>query len=196
MKKTNKGFTLVELLAVIVILAIIMIIAIPAVLQTMQSARQKTFKEYVTKVYTAAQNSYLSDSTLGEGTSGGKGVDVSITGTVKKSDGTGTENETRTCRGYDVATGLGLSSVGTYKGAVLVCPGKKSNEKINILVRLEDGNYNTNGFVNYTAVGEGFTLANGGADKYALYSNPSTPDTTLQIGTTGGLTTYSGAWAE
>ena len=50
MKKTNKGFTLVELLAVIVILAIIMIIAIPAVLETMQSARKKTFKEYAMKV--------------------------------------------------------------------------------------------------------------------------------------------------
>ena len=37
--KNKKGFTLVELLAVIVILAIIMIIAIPAVLQTMESAR-------------------------------------------------------------------------------------------------------------------------------------------------------------
>ena len=73
MKKTNKGFTLVELLAVIVILAIIMIIAIPAVLQTMKSARQKTFREYVTKVYTAAQNSYLSESTLGSGVTG-KGI--------------------------------------------------------------------------------------------------------------------------
>jgi type IV pilus assembly protein PilA len=43
--KKKKGFTLVELLAVIVILAIIMIIAIPAVLNTMQTARKKSFME-------------------------------------------------------------------------------------------------------------------------------------------------------
>ena len=173
MKKTNKGFTLVELLAVIVILAIIMIIAIPAVLQTMQSARQKTFKEYVTKVYTAAQNSYLSEKTLsGSGT--GKGIeDIKVTETV--SSGTPV---TRTCVGYNVADGLGLSSVGTYTGAVLVCPGNSTSEKINILVRLEDGNYQTedtngtNGWINYTAVGEGFSLKNGGVTGgYGITSN-------------------------
>ena len=175
MKKTNKGFTLVELLAVIVILAIIMIIAIPAVLQTMQSARQKTFKEYVTKVYTAAQNSYLSDSTLGEGASGGKGISVTVTPS-------GDDTKNRTCKGYDVATGLGLSSVGTYTGAVLVCPGKGTGDKINILVRLQDGNYNTNGWINYTAVGEGFALANGPEKDYNLASGTST-------------VAYNGTWA-
>ena len=179
MKKTNKGFTLVELLAVIVILAIIMIIAIPAVLQTMQSARQKTFKEYVTKVYTAAQNSYLSETTLaGSGT--GKGIkDISVTETV--SSGTPV---TRTCVGYNVADGLGLSSVGTYTGAVLVCPGTSTSEKINILVRLEDGNYQTdatNGWINYTAVGEGFSLKNGGVTGgYGITSS----DTTITFGST------------
>ena len=160
MRKSNKGFTLVELLAVIVILAIIMIIAIPAVLQTMQSARQKTFKEYVTKVYTAAQNSYLSDSTLGEGASGSKAVTVTVTGA--------NEAETRTCKGYDVATGLGLSSVGSYTGTVLVCPGTGLNDSIVILVRLQDGNYHTDGFINYTAVGEDFKLEANGATGYDL----------------------------
>ena len=164
MKKTNKGFTLVELLAVIVILAIIMIIAIPAVLQTMQSARQKTFKEYVTKVYTAAQNSYLSDSTLGDGTSGGKGLKPIR---VKDTPASGTA-VTRDCTGYNVADGLGLSSVGTYTGAVLVCPGSGTGDKINILVRLQDGNYNTNGWINYTASGENFDLKNGEETEYGI----------------------------
>jgi prepilin-type N-terminal cleavage/methylation domain-containing protein len=162
MKKSNKGFTLVELLAVIVILAIIMIIAIPAVLQTMQSARQKTFKEYVTKVYTAAQNSYLSDTTLA-GAGNGKGVD-----TIKVTDTKTPTAETRTCVGYDVATGLGLSSVGSYTGAVLVCPSNDMNGKINILVRLQDGNYNTNGWINYTSKGENFDLKNGAGSSYEL----------------------------
>ena len=41
MKKLNKkGFTLVELLAVIVVLAIIMVLTVPSVLSSMNSARQ------------------------------------------------------------------------------------------------------------------------------------------------------------
>ena len=63
--KKNKGFTLVELLAVIVILAIIMIIAIPAVLQTMNSARQKAFLEYGLKVYTKFQSKWIEDRDFG-----------------------------------------------------------------------------------------------------------------------------------
>ena len=62
--KKNKGFTLVELLAVIVILAIIMIIAIPAVLNTMQTARKKTFMEFAQKVYLESQKRYIEDSTF------------------------------------------------------------------------------------------------------------------------------------
>ncbi len=63
--KKNKGFTLVELLAVIVILAIIMIIAIPAVLETMEKARQKAFMEYAVKVYGKFQSKWVEDKDLG-----------------------------------------------------------------------------------------------------------------------------------
>jgi prepilin-type N-terminal cleavage/methylation domain-containing protein len=49
----RKGFTLVELLAVIVILAIIMIIAIPSVLSTVETAKQKTFRQFMQKAYNA-----------------------------------------------------------------------------------------------------------------------------------------------
>ena len=45
MKKLNKkGFTLVELLAVIVILAVIMVITIPTVLGSMGTAKQEAFE--------------------------------------------------------------------------------------------------------------------------------------------------------
>ena len=55
----RKGFTLVELLAVIVILAIIMIIAIPSVLDTVETAKQKAFKEFMQKVYSNAQKTFM-----------------------------------------------------------------------------------------------------------------------------------------
>ncbi len=64
-KRIINGFTLVELLAVIVILAIIMIIAIPAVLDTMQAARRKTFVEFIQKVYTTGERKYIEDSSFG-----------------------------------------------------------------------------------------------------------------------------------
>ena len=51
MKKLNrKGFTLVELLAVIVILAIIMVITIPTVLNSMGGAKQEAFDTAVLTV--------------------------------------------------------------------------------------------------------------------------------------------------
>ena len=64
MKKKN-GFTLVELLAVIVILAIIMIIAIPTVLETMASARRSSFAIYIEKVVKDTTTQYVYDSNGG-----------------------------------------------------------------------------------------------------------------------------------
>ena len=65
MKKLNKkGFTLVELLAVIVVLAIIMVLTVPSVLSSMSSARQSSFLLYAGKMLEAAQGKYQSESLL------------------------------------------------------------------------------------------------------------------------------------
>lgn len=65
MKKLNKkGFTLVELLAVIVVLAIIMVLTVPSVLSSMNSARQSSFLLYAGKMLEAAQGKYQSESLL------------------------------------------------------------------------------------------------------------------------------------
>ena len=90
----NKGFTLVELLAVIVILAIIMIIAIPAVLNTMDSARRKSFIEFANKAILKAEEKY----TL-------RGFDgLPVNGVIV----------------YDIVNDLDLSNTGDYKGYIIV----------------------------------------------------------------------------
>ncbi len=60
MKK--KGFTLVELLAVIAILAILVIIALPNVLGMFQSAKKNTFTTELQNIYKSATTQYVSDS--------------------------------------------------------------------------------------------------------------------------------------
>ena len=110
--KNRKGFTLVELLAVIVILAIIMIIAIPSVLGTLETARQKTFVEYVTRVMEAGQNQYLTQVSAG---------------TLNTSSTTCATGWTKQCSKngvyfFDIKTGLGLSSTGSYEGWVGIVP--------------------------------------------------------------------------
>lgn len=139
MKDTRKGFTLVELLAVIVILAIIMIIAIPAVLSTMEQARQKTFSEYVTKVHNAANNFYLKNRSFDETQVGTK---LDVTG--------------GTCYVYDLAQ-IGMTSTGDYTGNAAVC---QIGTNTKVLVRLTDKNYHNksvasaDGWWNFTDAGE------------------------------------------
>ena len=155
MKNTRKGFTLVELLAVIVILAIIMIIAIPAVLSTMEQARQKTFAEYVTKVHNTANNFYLKNRSFDTDPKG-----VSVT------DGT------NTCYIYTLAE-IGMTSTGDYEGSAAVCTF--GTEDIKVFVRLSDKNYhnkaleNAAGWWNFTDAGEPAvdTLATGKGTGYA-----------------------------
>ena len=66
-KKDVRGFTLVELLAVIVVLAIIMLIAVNAVLPRMNSAREQAFAIEANALMEAAQTYVVNESlsTLG-----------------------------------------------------------------------------------------------------------------------------------
>ena len=134
-KEIFKGFTLVELLAVIVILAIIMIIAIPSVLSTMDSAKRSTFGEYVTKVYNLANDKYLSDEML-----------------------LGSPEYVR----YDITKDLGLSATGSFKGYAVIV---KRDGKTEVYIGMTDGEYYTATqlgddestivpYINYTLAGE------------------------------------------
>ena len=133
-KKLIKGFTLVELLAVIVILAIIMIIAIPNVLSVLNTSKQKTFGQYVTKVYTKAQEQRVSDSYLG----------------IKRDK-------------YDITKDLGLASTGSFKGYVLFTRNSNNEEQVYIALTDGEYNTATQygedestrvNYINYTVGGE------------------------------------------
>ena len=157
----RKGFTLVELLAVIVILAIIMIIAIPSVLGTLTTARQKTFVEYVTRVYKAGQEQYL---TLQQTDALGSVDKCSALSTGKTKD-VGGYDYCKSANGmvyFDIQKGLGLNSTGSYKGWVAVKSASGTDTQTTIYVGLYDGNYITSSgtganlkyYVNYTTGGE------------------------------------------
>ena len=65
MKKRN-GFTLVELLAVIVILAIILVIAVPQIMSTIDDAREASLESSVKMVAAQAESQYAVAQTLGK----------------------------------------------------------------------------------------------------------------------------------
>ena len=62
MKK--KGFTLVELLAVIAILAILVIIALPNVIDMYNQAKKSSFTTELKEIYKQAQQQWMNDSML------------------------------------------------------------------------------------------------------------------------------------
>ncbi len=102
-KKQSKGFTLVELLAVIVILGIIMIIAIPSVLQVMSTSKIKSFSVYAKKVRTEAEKKNYKDELDGNKSTTGMYI-------------------------YDIKEDLDLSSTGNYKGYVVINGCSNSKE--------------------------------------------------------------------
>ena len=115
MNKT-KGFTLVELLAVIVILAIIMIIAIPSVLGTVETAKRKTTLEFNQKVLGTIERKYMEDSNFKSLPSGGYTSHYI----------------------YDIKKDLDIPSTGSFFGFVDV---EKHNGKTDYEVFLANDNY-------------------------------------------------------
>ncbi len=66
MKKINKsGFTLVELLSVIVILSVVVLIATNAVIPAMSSARKQVLADETIPIYSTAQTLYVKNKETG-----------------------------------------------------------------------------------------------------------------------------------
>jgi prepilin-type N-terminal cleavage/methylation domain-containing protein len=61
MKKKKKGFTLVELLAVIVILAVLVLLAVPSVLKMMDGAKDNAFEIEAENIIDGAKLKYSDD---------------------------------------------------------------------------------------------------------------------------------------
>ena len=84
----KKGFTLVELLAVIAILAILVIIALPNVLSMFTDAKKSTFKTEVQTIFKQAQTDFINDSINNSGPkwycSGGTGTGTGGRATCKE----------------------------------------------------------------------------------------------------------------
>lgn len=60
--KNNKGFTLVELLAVIAILSLLVILALPNVMSMFKEAKKNSFLTECKQIYKTAQNKWMNDS--------------------------------------------------------------------------------------------------------------------------------------
>ena len=65
MNKNRKGFTLVELLAVITIISLILIIAVPKVLDTINNSKKETFELTARSIASAAEKKYVDNYTAG-----------------------------------------------------------------------------------------------------------------------------------
>ena len=111
MKKNKKGFTLVELLAVIVVLALIMIITIPAILNVVDGARRQAFYLYAQSVYQKGIDKYVHN------------MDNPNIASLN-------------CATYDITKDLDLGNTGNYKGWIKVerIPASSGNYEYSIAV--------------------------------------------------------------
>ena len=121
MKKTKfRGFTLVELLAVIVILAVILVIAIPQIINTIKSARMSSIKYSAILIATQADKNYLEKQVLDE--------DYNNT-TIPCSDVANLNDDYESCS-ISYSNGIATvklkgSSTGKFSG--ITCSGTKDN---------------------------------------------------------------------
>lgn len=61
----NKGFTLVELLAVIAILGILVLVTLPNIVESFNKSKDKNFVSEAQAIYKTAKNQYVMDSAKG-----------------------------------------------------------------------------------------------------------------------------------
>lgn len=124
MKKRN-GFTLVELLAVIVILAIILVIAVPSIMNTINDSRKAALESSAKMIASAAETQKLVKETLGQTLDTSDGKDCKS----PEWSGIATDDHYTKCtfKGIDTTSGLiKVELVGADNYADYTCTGTKS----------------------------------------------------------------------
>ena len=115
--KKKKGFTLVELLAVIVILAVILVIAVPKIMDTITNAKEGTFVSSAKLIASQAEKKYVENQVLG------------ITDTIECSDVSKTaSSDYDYCNitfDSDGKASVTLTGKGKFEG-MAVCDGSKT----------------------------------------------------------------------
>ena len=124
----NKGFTLVELLSVIIVLSLIMVLAIPAILHILDNAKKESFYVYANNVYEKAVNKYVQNEN-----------DASV-------------NELA-CSVYRIPEDLDISNSGDYQGWVKVVkePVGSGNYEYSLNISNPNGLYSVKYCTKYNA---------------------------------------------
>ena len=141
--KNNKGFTLVELLAVIVVLAIIMIIALQAVMPRMEEARKSVFAIETNAAIKSAQT-YFTNQSLKANVSGfpsviGKTNCVSVSTLIDE----GYSELNKTSYSGKVIVKKETATLYTYvvylqKDKTLMVVGKGTKDGYNVNIEMDD----------------------------------------------------------
>ena len=121
--KNKKGFTLVELLAVIVILAVILVIAVPQIMKTIESSRIGAIESSAKIIATNAEKDYLSQLTLNQDYNA---TSIPCNDVVKLSDDYDINNCSITYDNNGVATVTLKGAIGG-KFSGITCTGTKDN---------------------------------------------------------------------
>lgn len=177
MKDNKKGFTLVELLAVMVIISVLLLLALPAVTKQIQQARKRTFAEDAQTIASAVKDDLLIgdkaltsngqisgydnigeinnllDKKLGKSPFGGEYTTAKAEVTVSKDSSTGKRNYSiRICLVDSDGNGFGYSSVENLDAESISIGGVSSTCKpgYEATTILEDNNQNNPNFVSTT----------------------------------------------
>ena len=99
----RKGFTLVEVLAVIVILALLIVVAVPITNKIVKDTKKNSFAKYVDKLYLDVINQYESD----------KAANI---------------RSSYSCYIYDIKKDLGLDYTKDFEGYVVIVPTSSNHQ--------------------------------------------------------------------
>ena len=132
MNKNKTGFTLVELLAIIVILAVILIIAVPQIMNTIKSTRLKSIEDSAKLIATNADKDYLAQQAVN---SSYNATSIPCSDVAKLSDDYSSCSITYDSNG--VAT-VKLKGANGGKFSGITCTGTKDNMNCSELVGYTD----------------------------------------------------------